>query len=223
MNCNRGAMMMTTLFERIKHTVMADLNDTMDKKEYKNPISKLNQYLRESENEVKKVEKLIERQYLLKEEFARELKQTEYMAEKRCQQAEIALQANELSLHQIAIDEEALYKVQVLSLREAHGEAVEQLEILEKKHREMKMKLKEMQIKRLELMGRENVIKVTKKMNQVLDNSVISKANTRFEETERYLDHLETRMGAGYDMSMFDSRIKELEKGLKKDETTIND
>ena len=30
-------------------------------------------------------------------------------------------------------------------------------------------------------------------------------------------------MGAGYDMSMFDSRIKELEKGLKKDETTIND
>ena len=59
--------------------------------------------------------------------------------------------------------------MQVLSLREAHGEAVEQLEILEKKHREMKMKLKEMQIKRLELMGRENVIKVTKKMNQVLD------------------------------------------------------
>ena len=53
------------------------------KKEYKNPISKLNQYLRESENEVKKVEKLIERQYLLKEEFARELKQTEYMAEKK--------------------------------------------------------------------------------------------------------------------------------------------
>ena len=32
MNCDRGAMMMTTLFERIKHTVMADLNDTMDKK-----------------------------------------------------------------------------------------------------------------------------------------------------------------------------------------------
>lgn len=212
---------MSTLFDRIKNSVMADLHDVLETKEKKNPISLLNQYLRDSENEAKKVEKLIERQYMLKEEFARELKQTEFMAEKRCKQAEIALQANELSLHQMAIDEEAMYKTQALSLREAYTEASDQLEILEKKHREMKMKLKDMHIKRLELMGRENVIKVTKKMNHVLDNSIVGKANTRFEETERYMDHLEAKLNSAYDMSTFDSRISELEKGLEKEETSI--
>ncbi|MGE6258581.1 PspA/IM30 family protein [Heyndrickxia sporothermodurans] len=212
---------MSNLFDRIKNTVMSDLNDALDNKDKKNPISLLNQYLRESENEAKKVEKLIERQYFFKEEFARELKKTEFLAEKRCKQAEIALQANELDLHQIAIDEEAMYKTQALSLREAFTEASNQLEVLEKKHREMKMKLKDMHIKRLELMGRENVIKVTKKMNRVLDDSIVGKANVRFEETERYMDHLEAKINSGYDMSMFDSRIHELEKGLKNEETSI--
>lgn len=73
---------MTTLFEKIKNTVLADLNAVMDKKEEKNPIALLNQYLRESENETNKVGKLIERQYMLKEEFYRELQQAEFMAEK---------------------------------------------------------------------------------------------------------------------------------------------
>ncbi|MGE8206732.1 PspA/IM30 family protein [Heyndrickxia sp. NPDC080065] len=212
---------MTTLFEKIKNSVMADLHDILETKEKNNPISRLNQYLRESENEAKKVEKLIERQYLLKEEFARELKQAESMADKRCKQGEIALQANELTLHQVAIDEEAIYKVQALSLKEAYNEASSQLEMLEKKHREMKIKLKDMHIKRLELMGRENVIKVTKKINHVLDDSIAGKANVRFEETNRYMDHLEGRINSSYDMSMFDSRINELEKGLKTEETTI--
>ncbi|KYD10146.1 PspA/IM30 family protein [Heyndrickxia sporothermodurans] len=212
---------MSTLFDRIKHSVMADLHDAMETKEKKNPIGLLNQYLRDSEKEAKKIEKLIERQYLLKEEFARELKETEFMADKRCKQAEIALEANELELHQIAIDEEAVYKTQALSLREAFNEASNQLEVLEKKHREMKMKLKDMQIKRLELMGRENVIKVTKKMNHILDDSVMGKSNRRFEETEKYIDHLEAKLNSGFNMSMFDSRISELEKGLKNKETSI--
>lgn len=211
---------MSSLFDRIKHSVMADLHNAMETKEKKNPIGLLNQYLRDSEKEAKKIEKLIERQYLLKEEFARELKQTEFMADKRCKQAEIALEANELELHQIAIDEEAVYKTQALSLREAFNEASNQLEVLEKKHREMKMKLKDMQIKRLELMGRENVIKVTKKMNHILDDSVMGKSNRRFEETEKYIDHLEAKLNSGF-YSMFDSRISELEKGLKNEETSI--
>lgn len=51
-------MKMTNLLERIKNTVMADLHEVLDKKEQKNPISLLNQYLRESENETKKSRRL---------------------------------------------------------------------------------------------------------------------------------------------------------------------
>lgn len=45
---------MSTLFDRIKHSVMADLHDAMETKEKKNPIGLLNQYLRDSEKEAKK-------------------------------------------------------------------------------------------------------------------------------------------------------------------------
>ena len=214
---------MTNLLERIKNTVMADLHEVLDKKEQKNPLSLLNQYLRESENETKKVANLIERQYMLKEEFLREWKQADYLADKRKKQAEIATLANEPALHEMAIEEEAQYREQANKLHLAYEQAAKQLEELERKHREMKLRLKDMNIKRLELMGRENVIKVNEKIDHVLDDSIMGKAASRFDETERYMEHLEARINTGYEKSMFDTRIGQLEKKLKSQEISVNE
>ncbi|PKR86895.1 PspA/IM30 family protein [Heyndrickxia camelliae] len=214
---------MTNLLERIKNTVMADLHEVLDKREQKNPISLLNQYLRESENETKKVAGLIERQYMLKEEFIKEWKQAEYLADKRKKQAEIAKLANEPELHDVALEEEGRYREQAKRLQLAYEQAVTQLENLERKHREMKLKLKDMNIKRLELMGRENVIKVNEKIHYVLDDSIMGKAASRFEETERYMEHLETRINTGYEKSVLDARISQLEKELKNQEISVNE
>ncbi|MGE8203388.1 PspA/IM30 family protein [Heyndrickxia sp. NPDC080065] len=205
---------MTTLFERIKNAVMEDLQCDTNKKGEKNPIALLNKYLHESEKETDRVGKLIERQYMLKEEFHRELQTAEFMVEKRKKQAEIALAANEMTLYETAIHEESLYKDQALRLKEAYDQAGIQLEQLEIKHREMQMKLKDMHIKRLELMGRENVIKVNSKANSVLDHTFVGKATNRFEETGRYVDQLEQKINKGYDQSLFDTRIEQLEKEL---------
>ena len=64
---------MANLFTRIKNSVEADLHELMDKQEEMNPISRLNHYLRQSEKEVEQVQRLIQRQYRLKEEMKREL------------------------------------------------------------------------------------------------------------------------------------------------------
>ena len=61
---------MTNLLERIKNTVMADINHLLDKKEDKNPLALLNQYVRECEKETDKVKKLLERQYKLYERYS---------------------------------------------------------------------------------------------------------------------------------------------------------
>lgn len=214
---------MTNLLERIKNTVMADLHQVLDKKEQKNPISLLNQYLRESENETKKVAGLIERQYMLKEEFLREWKQAEYLADKRKKQAEIAKLADEPALYEMAIEEESQYREQSNKLHLAFEQATNQLEELERKHREMKLRLKDMNIKRLELMGRENAIKVNEKIHHVLDDSIMGKAASRFDETERYMEHLEARINTGYEKSVFDARIGQLEKQLKSQEISVNE
>lgn len=52
------------LFERIKNSISADVHELLDQKEEKNPLSLLNQYLRQCELEVNKARKLVERQQL---------------------------------------------------------------------------------------------------------------------------------------------------------------
>jgi phage shock protein A len=101
---------MSNLFTRIKETITADFHEILDQKEKNNPISLLNQYLRECEQETDKVRKLVERQYLLKEEFTREYKQAEHLTEKRKRQAEIAAQAGETELHEFAVREHEQYQ-----------------------------------------------------------------------------------------------------------------
>lgn len=211
---------MTNIFTRIKNTVLADINEVLDKKENKNPISLLNQYLRECEIETEKVRKLVERQYLLKEEFTREYQQAQDLADKRKRQAEIAAQAGETELTVFASDEYAQYAERAANLKEILHQASLQLSDLEKKYGEMKHKLKDMQIRRMELMGRENMTRAQNKMNIVLDNSDYSgKSNSRFQEIESYLDRLEHQVNTSYNRNTIDARIAELEKNMKKEET----
>ncbi len=212
---------MTNIFTRIKNTVLADINEVLEQKEKKNPISLLNQYLRECEVETEKVRKLVERQYLLKEEFTREYQQAQELADKRKRQAEIAAQAGETELTLFASDEYALYAERAANLKEILHQASLQHSELEKKYEEMKHKLKDMQIRRMELMGRENMTRAQNKMNKVLDNNsdCSSKSYSRFQEIESYLDRLEQQVNNSYNRNTIDARIAELEKDFKKEET----
>jgi lia operon protein LiaH len=76
---------MANLFSRIKDTIAADLNETLNQKENQHPIALLNQYLRECEQETEKVHKLVERQYQLKDEFTNEYNHALDLTEKRQQ------------------------------------------------------------------------------------------------------------------------------------------
>ncbi|WP_066295766.1 PspA/IM30 family protein [Bacillus sp. FJAT-29937] len=211
---------MTNLFTRIKNTVLADINEALDQKEKKNPITLLNQYLRDSEKETEKVRKLLERQYALKEEFSREYRQAEELATKRKRQAEIASQAGENELYLFASAEHAQYEERTARLKDALNQSNQQLAELERKYEEMKHKLKDMHIRRMELMGRENMTRAQVKMNQVLDQDISSnKSASRFQEIESYLDRLENQVNSSYYRSTIDARIAQIEKDLKKEQT----
>lgn len=211
---------MANLFTRIKNTVLADMHEVLDQKEKKNPITLLNQYLRECELETEKVRKLLERQYTLKEEFTREYRQAEELAEKRKRQAEIASKAGENDLYLFASQEYAQYEERAVRLKETLNQAVQQLGELERKYEEMKHKLKDMHIRRMELMGRENVTRAQNRMNKVLDNNTYSSDSySRFQEIESYLDRLEHQVNSSYYRNTIDARIVQLEKDMKKEET----
>jgi lia operon protein LiaH len=217
---------MANLFSRIKNAVLADLHGVLDQKEQKNPIALLNQYLRECEQETEKVRQLVERQYRLKDEFTREYNQAVELAAKRKHQAEIASQAGEAELHQFALNEQQQYEERVARLKELVAQSNGQLTDLEQKYEEMKHKLKDMNIRRLELMGRENVTRAQHKMNQVLDNQTYSNQTySRFQDIESYLDRLEQQVNSSYYRNTIDSKIAQLEKqhqpvNIKKEETS---
>ncbi|MCM3585515.1 PspA/IM30 family protein [Mesobacillus maritimus] len=211
---------MANLLTRIKNTVMADIYETLEKKEQKNPIALLNQYLRECEAETEKVRKLLERQHQLKDQFTSEFQQASQMADKRAQQAEIAQKAGEIELATFATQEQTQFAERAIRLKEALENATKQQVELEHKYEEMKHKLKDMHIRRLEMMGRENVSRAHHQMDQVMENNLYNdKSYSRFSEIESYLDRLEQQVNSSYYRNTIDGRIAQLEKEMKKQES----
>ncbi|MEH7505826.1 PspA/IM30 family protein [Neobacillus drentensis] len=208
---------MTNLFTRIKNTITADLHEALDHKEKQNPIALLNQYLRQCEQETEKVRKLLERQYALKDEFTREYQQAVELAEKRKYQAEIASKAGETELYQFAAAEQNQYKERANRLHASLEQVNEQLSELERKYEEMKHKVKDMHLRRMELMGRENVTRANLQINQVLDsNSYSNNSYSKFKEIENYLDRLEHQVNSSYYRNTIDAKVAQLEKEMKK-------
>ena len=211
---------MTNLFTRIKNTITADLHEALDKKEKQNPIALLNQYLRQCEQETEKVRKLLERQYTLKDEFTREYHQAVELAEKRKYQAEVASNAGETELYQFASAEHQQYAERASRLNASLEQTKAQLGDLERKYEEMKHKLKDMNLRRMELMGRENVTRANLRMNQVLDSNTYSdKSYSKFKDIENYLDRLENQVNSSFYRNTIDSRIAQIEKEMKMEES----
>ncbi|MCD8508613.1 MAG: PspA/IM30 family protein [Bacillus sp. (in: Bacteria)] len=210
---------MTSIFERMRDSIAADIHNMLDKKEEKNPIAALNQYLRQSEAETEKVRKLVERQYKLNEEFQKEYEAALEMAVKRKEQAVIALDAKEDDLYVFAKNEQREYEVRAEQLKATYENAKEQLLQLEQKYEEMKHKLKNMHMRRMELMGRENIARANYQMNKVVDGAG-DKSYSKFTEMERYIEGLESKVNRVYYENTFDSKIANLERQLK-DKNTV--
>lgn len=211
---------MSNLFTRIKYAVAADLNNMLDQKEQKNPMTMLNQYLRDSEKETEKVRMLMDRQSRLKDEFLRELNDAKALVEKRAYQVEIASKAGEVELYDFALAEKNQYEQRVERLQKALDETTNHLAQLEKKYVEMKHKLKDMHLRRLEIMGRENIARANYRINQVLDTKPeCVKSSARFEEMEQYISRMEDRVNKDYYHNTIDARIAELEKQAKNNES----
>ncbi|WP_243292645.1 PspA/IM30 family protein [Bacillus sp. FJAT-47783] len=209
------------IFTRLKNVVEADLYELIDQKEQKNPIAMLSHYLRQCEKEVEKAKKLVERHETLEKQYEKEWREAVKMAEKRKHQATVAKEAGADELFEHAIKEEKQYEERASRLFTLKEQTEKELEQLEQKYEQMKHKLKDMHVKKLELMGRENSARAHYRMNQVLEeDSYKEKTFTRFEEMERYLDELEQKVQARYMENTFDSKITQLEKELKAKKTT---
>jgi lia operon protein LiaH len=80
----------------------------------------------------------------------------------------------------------------------------------------MKHKVKDMHLRRMELMGRENVTRANLQINQVLDSNYSNKAYSKFKDIESYLDRLEHQVNSSYYRNTIDARVAQLDKEMSK-------
>lgn len=205
---------MANIFTRMKEAIAADLHGLLDEKEQKNPMLKLNLYLHQSEQETEKARKLVERHYKLRNELIREYRKATEMANKRLRQSEIAKQANEENLYQFALREYEEYEQRTERLKQLLQETEEQLNNLQEKYEEMQHRLKDMHLKRLELMGRENTVHANYRINKILEETA-NYSFDRFGELNHYMEELEWKVNNRFEQATFDDRLERLEKEMK--------
>ena len=207
---------MTNIFTRIKDSVLADLHELVDQKEQKNPIAHVNQYIRECEQEVKKIKRLVEKQYDIKFEINRELDQAKMMLEKRRKQYELAEEMQETELANEAKMELEEYEARVEQLTAMRDQSIKDLEVLETKYIKMKQRLKDLHIKRLEFESRANITRTKQGMSKVLETELVSKSFSKFAELESYIERLENKIERDYRSQTLDARFYDLEKKASK-------
>jgi phage shock protein A len=206
---------MTTLWKRFKYAFEADLHNAFDKKEQKNPIAMLNQYIREAEKQTEKTGTWIERQSQLKIQLEKELQESQEMLAKRTTQLELASQTNEGELIDFAKAEVAAYTNRAEVLQASISRTTEELFGLEQKYEEMKHKVKDMKVRQLQLMGKENVTRAHHQMDRMLQPESSKNADNRlvaFDEMEQYIDRLGQRIEKDHDVSSMERRLAQLEK-----------
>lgn len=207
---------MTNLFQRFFQSVEAEVQYALDKKEQKNPAVMLNKYIKDAEKQVEETSKLLTRQAQLKTKLEQELAAATAMLTKRQQQLVLAEQSGETDLIAFASQEVAIYSNRQQTLQDSIELTASQYFDMERRYEEMKHKIKDMRVRQLQLMGKENVTRANHQMNYVLQEQADG-AIQNFEQAERYIDQLTVDVDARQQQSMYEWRLAKLQQS----ETTV--
>lgn len=186
---------MTNVFQRLAETFEHDVRQLFNRSEMNhisrhsdNPIQSLNTYIHEAEKRTQQTKRWVERQAQLKTKLEDEQREAKHMLVKRQEQLELARTTGEQDLIDFAELEVTTYENRLHVLTSGIHRATEELIILERKHEEMKHKVKDMKVRQLQLMSKENVVKAHRDMDQVIDESLHNKPLASQDEMEKYFE-----------------------------------
>ncbi|STO09040.1 PspA/IM30 family protein [Exiguobacterium aurantiacum] len=177
--------------------------------------AELNRHIRGAEKEALSVERLVERQKALLEELATKRDDAKQMADKRYEQTELAKKAGEEKLAERAALESKHYGEQYRYFEGLIDEGTRELDALERRALEMRLKLDEMQNKRYEFAMRQNMDLLKGALDQIFGADT-SKSHPFTEEEEKKESAPEESIDSA-DEDDFEAKLKELERRFKQD------
>lgn len=203
---------MTTLWERFKFAVATDLDAVVAKKEEKNPLALLNRYITEAENQTTATGKWIERQSQLNGKLEKELAEASAMLDKRQNQLKLAQASGESDLADFAAMEVQAYSDRFKTLQNNLDDNIAELTGLEHRYEEMKHKVKDMKVKQLQLMGKENATRAHHQMDKVLSPELVAERIGSFDDMASYITTLGAKVEERHERSAMERRLESLEK-----------
>lgn len=212
---------MTTIWQRIKFAVATDVDAILDKKEEKNPLGLLNKYILEAEKETATAGKWLERQTALGRKLEKELQEAQSFLEKRQEQAKLAAAAGESDLSVFAEQEVAACQSRADELRRTIDENIAESASLEQRFEEMKHKVKDMKVRQLQLMGKENATRAHYQMDKILSPELVAERVGSYDDMANYIKSLGTKVEERHERSTMERRLEMLEKNSAKTEEIV--
>lgn len=147
------------IFKRMKSIALSDIHRMLDKME--DPLSMMDQYLREMEEEIRKAEEALAQQLYVERRFERMIQQTEETIRKRIRQMNLAVERNEDDIAKLAIREKMIYEKRLKEYKEQKESIHQQTKTLSEAIKSLIEKYEELKQKKLVLLSRATVAQTT--------------------------------------------------------------
>jgi len=197
------------IYKRIKDIAAADINDALDK--WEDPVSMLKQYLRELQNEIDKAHDALAKQLYIENKYEKMIEETVQIIVKRNRQTELAVEKNENDIAKLAIADRIKQEEKLLVYQQQYASIQSQTQLFCEQLEKLKEKYEELQNRRLVLMSRANVAKISSEIGKTLMTNTPEKAARGFARMEDRILQYEARAQA-YNHLANTSRLAPLHK-----------
>ncbi|MEH7302859.1 PspA/IM30 family protein [Neobacillus drentensis] len=210
------------IFKRVKTIVMADLHELLDKVE--DPISLLNQYMRELDEQVDKAKQTLGQQLYLEKRQELLVNETSAVVDKRKRQAELAVEKGEDTIARIALQEKLqqeaklkLYEDQLAAMKQQTSSLREQIDVLLEKYNELSNK-------RLVLISRAHAAKAQQQLQAAIASFSTDNAMKGFTRAEDYVQQLEAQASAASYFIPSDPTVNlEIQEAVERELVTLKE
>ncbi|WP_010532394.1 PspA/IM30 family protein [Lentibacillus jeotgali] len=223
---------MFKFFKRVSTVVGSELNAMLDKAE--DPVKMLDQFIRDMEGDIQEVESAVAKQMANEKMLKRKADDAQAKVEKRQNQAEQAIEADNDDLAKRALEDKAEHQQQAEMLQESWEQANKDSNVLRGKLDEMKKEYQQMKLKKDTLQARAESAKTRTKMNRTMSAIGSDESKKGFErmeekvlqyeaeaDTSEYFSHetrsLDDEFGKLNNHSEVDEELSELKKKMGKD------
>ncbi|SDN70926.1 phage shock protein A (PspA) family protein [Paenibacillus sp. yr247] len=154
------------IFKRVKDIALADINEMLDKME--NPITMVKQYLRELEEQIATAKTALVNQLIAERKYEALVSELEQVIGKRVRQANLALDRDEETIAQQAVEEKLICEKRLQVYHEQYQTVKQQIVILQESLHKSKVLYDELQAQKWFLMSRANGAQVMQNLNRVV-------------------------------------------------------